>query len=298
MAFNNIPANTNFVGSAAEGYISEALFSKKTVDEALVTIMTNVKYQKPVKKLTSDDLLQADSCDFVDQGTVSLTERMLTPVPIKVNQELCYTDLESHWESENMRAGANNSDLADLQSFLISYMIRRVGQNVDQLVWSGDTGDLFEGFNKIVGDAAGTIDVTAGTLSASNILTEIAAVYDAIPPVIVNSSDLKIFIPYSAVQFYKRAVASSSGNANFTVTQDQELSYLGVPIIGVPLPNDRMIAAQSANLFMGTDLASDFNEITIVDMRQTDASDNIRFKMRMRAGVQIANPSEIVHYTA
>jgi hypothetical protein len=40
--------------------------------------------------------------------------------------------------------------------------------------------------------------------------------------------------------------------------------------------NDCLLFAQPENLFVGTDLVSDMNEVKVVDMSLTDASDNVR----------------------
>jgi hypothetical protein len=62
------------------------------------------------------------------------------------------------------------------------------------------------------------------------------------------------------------------------------------------LPNDVMIAAETSNLFFGTGLFSDWAEMKIIDMADIDGSQNVRFVMRMTAGVQYNFVEEIVTY--
>jgi hypothetical protein len=47
-----------------------------------------------------------------------------------------------------------------------------------------------------------------------------------------------------------------------------------------------MIAAQKSNLFFGTSLLADWQEVKLLDMADLDGSKNVRVIMRMAAGVK------------
>ena len=57
-----------------------------------------------------------------------------------------------------------------------------------------------------------------------------------------------------------------------------------------------MVAATKSNLHFGTSLLSDQNEVKTIDMSPIDGSRNVRFVMRMSAGVQYAFGAEVVYY--
>ena len=57
-----------------------------------------------------------------------------------------------------------------------------------------------------------------------------------------------------------------------------------------------MIAAQKSNLFFGTALLSDKNEVKVLDMADLDGSQNVRVIMRYTAGVQYGIAADIVIY--
>jgi hypothetical protein len=57
-----------------------------------------------------------------------------------------------------------------------------------------------------------------------------------------------------------------------------------------------MICAQKSNLFFGTGLLSEQNEISILDMSQLDGSQNVRYIARFTAGVQYGVVEDIVTY--
>jgi hypothetical protein len=59
-----------------------------------------------------------------------------------------------------------------------------------------------------------------------------------------------------------------------------------------------MVAAEKSNLFFGTGLLSDTNEVKVLDMADLDGSQNVRVIMRMTAGVQIGIGSDIAIHKA
>ena len=50
------------------------------------------------------------------------------------------------------------------------------------------------------------------------------------------------------------------------------------------------------NLYFGTGLLSDHQEVKVLDMSDLDGSQNVRVIMRFTAGVQYANIEDIVTY--
>ena len=57
------------------------------------------------------------------------------------------------------------------------------------------------------------------------------------------------------------------------------------------------MAAEKSNLYFGTGLLSDHNEVKVIDMADIDGSQNVRIVMRMTAGVQYGIGSDIVLYS-
>ena len=58
------------------------------------------------------------------------------------------------------------------------------------------------------------------------------------------------------------------------------------------------MAAQKSNLYFGTGLLSDMNEVKVLDMADIDGSQNVRVVMRYTAGVNYGIGSDIVLYHA
>ena len=58
-----------------------------------------------------------------------------------------------------------------------------------------------------------------------------------------------------------------------------------------------MVAAQKSNLYFGTGLLSDQNEVRVIDTSETLGDMNVRVIMRFTAGVQHVFGGDIVLYS-
>ena len=63
------------------------------------------------------------------------------------------------------------------------------------------------------------------------------------------------------------------------------------------LASNKMVAAQSSNLYFGCGLMNDSQEVKLLDMSDLDGSQNVRVIMRYTAGVQYGIGSDIVLYS-
>jgi len=70
-----------------------------------------------------------------------------------------------------------------------------------------------------------------------------------------------------------------------------------VPIYYCPgLPSSVAIAAQKSNLFFGTGLMDDRNEVVVLDTSETLGDQNVRVIMRYTSAVQYGIAGDIVSY--
>jgi hypothetical protein len=76
------------------------------------------------------------------------------------------------------------------------------------------------------------------------------------------------------------------------------LSFDGVSIfVANGLANNSILATTTENLYFGTGLLSDHNEIKLIDMAMIDGSKNVRFVARYTAGTQIGILEDCVVYS-
>ena len=76
------------------------------------------------------------------------------------------------------------------------------------------------------------------------------------------------------------------------------MTFEGINIfVAQGLADNKAVLAEKSNLFFGTGLLDDRNEVKVIDMADLDGSQNVRVVMRYTAGVQIGIGSSIVYYS-
>ena len=300
---------TTYAGEFAGKYISAALLSADTIEGGGITVKPNVKYKEVMKTLSTNALVKDAACDFADQSTVTLAEKVLTPEEFQVNLELCKKDFHSDWEAVQMGYSAYDSLPPSFADFLIGHIAAKVAQKTEENIWQGATATAgeFDGFTALLAADGDVIDVTGTTVTAANVIDELGKVVDAIPTSVYGKEDLYIYVSQSIARACVRALggfgasglgANGVNNAGTTWYNGGDLAFDGVKLfVCSGMPDNDMVAAQKSNLFFGTGLLSDHNEVKLIDMADLDGSQNVRVVMRFTAGVQIGIGADIVYYT-
>jgi hypothetical protein len=300
---------TTYSGEFAGQYISAALLSAPTIENGGIEVKPNIKYKEVIKKVATDDLLKNATCDFDPTSTVTLTERIIQPEEFQVNLQLCKKDFRSDWEAMQMGVGAFDQLPANFADFLIGHVAAKVAQANEINIWRGAnaTAGQFDGFVPLMTADATVVDVVGTTVTAANVIAEMGKVVDAIPAALYGKEDLYLYVSQNVARAYVRALggfAASGLGANGTNAlgtqwyNNGSLSFDGVKIfVANGLAANYMVAAEKSNLYFGTGLLSDTQEVKVIDMADIDGSQNVRIVMRLLAGVQYGIGSDIVLYT-
>jgi len=300
---------TTYAGEFAGKYISAALLSADTIEGGGITVKPNVKYKEVMKTLSTNALVKDAACDFADQSTVTLAERILQPEEFQVNLELCKKDFHNDWEAVQMGYSAFDSLPPSFADFLIGHIAAKVAQKTEENIWQGATANAgeFDGFTALLAADATVNDVVGTTVTAANVIDELGKVVDAIPTSVYGKEDLYIYVSQSIARAYVRALggfgasglgANGVNNAGTTWYNGGDLAFDGVKLfVCSGMPDNDMVAAQKSNLFFGTGLLADHNEVKLIDMADLDGSQNVRVVMRFTAGVQHGIGADIVYYT-
>ena len=128
-------------------------------------------------------------------------------------------------------------------------------------------------------------------------------VADVIPTAVYGKEDLRLYVSSNVARAYTRALGgfTGTGNAGFESRGTNQilgdLYFDGIQIVvSKGMADNTMIAAEKSNLFFGTGLLNDANEVRMIDMAETDGSQHVRVVMRFTAGVQYGEITDIVLY--
>jgi hypothetical protein len=305
---------TTYAGEFAGKYIAAALLSSKTLEEGAIEIKPNVKYKEVIKKVATDsNVIKNATCDFTDTATVTLTERILQPEEFQVNLEFCKKDFRSDWEAVQMGYSAFDNLPPAFSDFIIGHVAGLVAEKNEQNIWGGvnATAGEFDGFTVLMtadSDVNDAVNTGITSFTSANIISALGNTVDALPSAVYGKEDLTIYLPTNAFQAYVRSLggfgASGLGAAGVGAqgalwyNMGNALSFDGIKIQLTPgMPTDHVVAAQKSNLYFGTGLLSDHNEVKLIDMADIDGSQNVRVVMRFTAGVQYGIGSDVALFT-
>ena len=301
MAFN---VTSNYSGGVFGQYISAALKEAKSLEG--LTVLENIKLKQSIRKMAGSSLVADAECDFTPAGTLDLTEAVLTPKNLQINVDLCKLTLLSGWEAEEMKAGAFNRTAPTFDQYVLSYFGELIADSVEGSIWSGAaaTAGQFEGFltattgafavngNVVQTDNTGG----AGTAySATNIISNLQTLVAGIPANVYGRDDLRIYMNMKSYRFYVSAISTLGYVNAYNMNGDYVPVFEGITIQPCPgMPDNQLVAAETSNLFYGTDLLSDDTNIKMLDMTQLDGSDNMRVVAKFSGGVQIGIGADAV----
>lgn len=300
---------TTYAGEFAGKYIAAALLSASTIENGGIEVKPNIKYKEVIKKVATNDLLKNATCDFDATSTITLTERILQPEEFQVNLQLCKKDFRSDWEAIQMGISAFDQLPPSFADFLIAHVAAKVAQATEISIWRGAnaTAGQFDGLVTLMTADADVIDVVGTSVTAANVIAEMGKVVDAIPSELYGKEDLYLYVSQNVARAYVRALGgfgASGLGANGVNAQGTQwwnngsLSFDGVKIfVANGLADNYMVAAEKSNLYFGTGLLSDHNEVKVIDMADLDGSQNVRVVMRLTSGVQYGIGADCVLYT-
>ena len=130
-------------------------------------------------------------------------------------------------------------------------------------------------------------------------------VVDAIPSTLYAKEDMTIYVSQNVARAYVRALGGFVATIGAAGVQNngpmwyngQTLSFEGVSVVVANgMSDNNMVAAQKSNLWFGTGLMNNMNEVRLIDMGDYDGSQNVRFVMRYTAGTQYGIAADIVWY--
>ena len=307
----SVSITSTYAGEFSGKYIAAALLSADTLDKGGITVMPNVKFKSVLKKASTDAIVKDATCDFqTGQGTLTLTEKILQPEEFQVNLDICKKDLHSDWEAAQMGFSAFDNLPANFSDFVLAHVAAKVANRTELNIWSGDTdtSGQFDGFSTLLAEDAdlpAAQEIAGTTVDSSNVVAQLGLIVDAIPSAVYSKEDLHIYVAQNIYRAYVRALGGfQSGGVGANGYDNKgnnqvlgDLFFDGVKIFPTAgLADNTAIAAEKSNLFFGTGLLSDMNEVRVIDMADTDGSQNVRVVMRFTAGVQYAQVGDIVTY--
>ena len=196
--------------------------------------------------------------------------------------------------------------------FLIGHVAAKVAAKTETNIWSGINANEgeFDGFQSLLTadaelPAAQKLTAVGGGVDALNVVAELGSIVDALPTRLYGEEGLTLYVSSNIYRAYVRSLggfgANGLGSAGVNAQGNNQafgdLMFDGIPLFMCNgMSDNTSILTVKDNLFFGTGLLSDMNEVKVLDMSDLDGSQNVRVIMRMTAGVQYAFAGDVVTY--
>jgi hypothetical protein len=288
---------TTFAGREAAGYIRAAFLSNESL--AAVTFKENIEYKQVVRKLVDNVTFANATCDFTPTGTVTLTERILVLEKFQVHRQLCKKDFLADWEAKSEQDGFLHASLTDA---LIANVMAGVAANNERLMWQGvnATAGEYAGFETLFLADAAVLDVSSPeAITSANVIEEMNRLVLTLPTRVRRATEKPVIAVSSNVaEAFRTAILGLGGGSYLYQGETVKMTWQGqYDIIECPgMSDDTMAMYQKSNLWFGTNLLDQWNNVAVLDMYQYDLSDNVRFAASFFAGVQYGFGDEIAFY--
>jgi len=292
----SLSSNT-YAGEFTGKYIAAALLSGDTLAKELITIHPNVKYKEVIRNYDSSVSIDAATCDFTDNSSVTLDEYVLTTTEKQVNLTLCKKNLHQTWEAMDMGFSAFDNLPSTFEEFVLAQTAAQVADQVEKGIWKTTlwyNGTADEGLVGYLLDNSAITETASGATTASNVVTRLQGMLDASPAELYGKEGFQFYVGPSTMKAYQAALSAGNYNFQFYVGE-KPMNFQGIPVTmcGGLTDYDCVLGLKS-DLHFGTGLTSDFNEVKMIDMADIDGSQNVRIIMRFTGGLLATNPTQQV----
>ena len=290
----NVSTLTNYVEEKRLPLIAKSFLSGKTID--LIQLETGVLQDTALNLVSASvDFGDGATCGWNATDGVALSQRILKPTFLKVNQSFCDKSLLKKWASYEVKLAAGREQLPFEESFMAE-IANAISESIEKLVWQGDSSNDNEpdGFLKILGAvSSGVVSATwsAGTTAYNRIKT----VYNAIPANIIDKEDTVIFVGEETYREFIQDLVSAN---LYHFSPDYKAGEYMLPgtsirVIAVNGLNStgKIVAGRLSNFFYGVGAEDDKDTF---DFWYSQDNREFRLAVYFAMAVQVAYPNEIV----
>ena len=290
----NVSTLTNYVEEKRLPLIAKSFLSGKTID--LIQLETGVLQDTALNLVSASvDFGDGATCGWNATDGVALSQRILKPTFLKVNQAFCDKDLLKKWASYEVKLAAGREQLPFEEKFL-EEIANAINESIEKLVWQGDSSHTNEpdGFLKIL-ETGGSGVVSATWSAGTTAYNKIKAVYNAIPANIIDKEDTVIFV---GEETYREFIQDLVAANLYHFSPDYKAGEYMVPgtsirVIAVNGLNStgKIVAGRLSNFFYGVGAEDDKDTF---DFWYSQDNREFRLAAYFAIAVQIAYPNEIV----
>ena len=299
--------DTNYAGDQQAFWWPRATVTMTTVAKNAALVIDGVKKQTTVTTINSDMPLQLNAVSpQPDNNPVTVAGRLIVPQDVAIFKLLNPRDFEQHWNAIDLSKVILARELpATAASFIVSMVLRRAFQYLDQCLWIGSTAyqgkvdmsdvrsqyQYFDGYIKLMVNDANVLSVAGvTTFTTSNVLGYMASAISQTDPLLkanpAKFERLKFVMNPNTKTLVDQAlsIGTTYKNDNWMVKgQNYFQGYEIIELYGVPdntFAFGEFVPDGTGNFAIAMNAAED-NQLTLQKYRPEDERWFVQGKMKM-----------------
>lgn len=174
----------------------------RTID--LIENQPNNKNKDSLNMFTNEITVQSgEGCGFSPDGNVALVQKYVEVVPLKINDKVCYKDLEKTYLAMFMK----NTEIPFERQLADSY-VGKVRRWNEIFLWNGN--EDYDGLFNQIGKSADVIDASTEVEAAATKIAKVNAMIAKATADILESDDLRLFCSTSFYTAYVQELLAAN----------------------------------------------------------------------------------------
>lgn len=298
MSFD-VSALSQYVENNSKQIVTKCITGAQTAQLLIQnkSVQSGLKGASALLKMDSDvNFLDGSTCTRTSLGTTTLTNKTITVVPIKDNQDLCSKTLWNNYFNQFLLAGETPQEQMDSQfaQSIMDYRAKKISTTVESMLWQGDTTipssaatanyRFINGILKLHTSGGGSSLAATG----STVVEQLQNVFMNTPIAVRTQDDFRIFIGSDILAKYNLALAAKN---LYQPTTDNTLWGTTAKIFAVDGLNGtgKVFASRISNIVLGLDGVSDMDK---AEFRYSIETTKYYVDFAFGIGVALYNESE------
>ena len=305
--------NITYVGQeGATEIFTQDLFNIDIVAQDAINVLVDVRGKRQLLSGEVKAWFEKYTCAWKNTTEASLAEKWVQTTPIDLGGEFCAGQFYGSFLTESLRVSINhNQEVPPFTEWLFTQLRKEMSRAYQELFWRGDEDsnnvklNAVDGIEKKLEESEDVEKIDGAAFTVDNILNQVkAAVKKAIDlagAAQVDTADHKVYLNWNDYKYLQMKlgdlcceVSSERVFSNYTLSNGQIAIY-GMPVVKTMQSPNTVIVAPAKALTLACDIFDSHITYKVVDMRETNLDDILRWRAISNLGTGILFDDLIVY---
>lgn len=304
--------NITYTGQVATEIYTQDLFNIDIVAQDAINVLVDVRGKRQLLSGKVKAWFEKYQCAWHNTTESSLAEKWIDTEVIDLGGEFCWGEFYGTFLTESLRVSINhNQEVPPFTEWLFGQLRKEMSRAYQELFWRGDTAsnkkelNAVDGIEKKLEDSNDVEKIKGAAFTVDNILNQVkAAVKKAIDlagAAEIDTADHKVYLNWNDYKYLEMALGDLCcevrGDRVFSnYTKDGNgIAIYGMPVVKTMQSPSTVIVAPAKALTLATDIFDSHITYKVVDMRETNLDDILRWRAISNLGTGILFDDLIVY---